>query len=788
MSIKVLNRPAVLIGNRGSLISQTFTSNGTYNASDYSADGFNVVNVSVAGGGGNDNELKLLTGRVGDYTVPQEIGSIYNLRQYAFRADPYLKRIDFNNVTLIPSAVCSGCVNLSEIVCDNVEAIVGYSAFYQCSRIKSINFPKLKFIDGGQTFAGITDLRVIEFPELVNISATSLIHGSSAFLTSVSFPKCVNISGPFVGVGNRNLTSIATPNLVYVWQSAFLGLSLIEHFDVDNLFKIEGSANFSGCYALKSIYLKHFEIVPSGTFYSCYALSQADIKGVTSLYQNAFCRCSSLESAFFPLCSVVGNSCFSNCSSLSQVTLGCTSIGVNAFSNCTSLESLYMLTCSVPSLSANAFGNTPMADNTLLGHFGSIYVPSSLVASFKAATNWVSLSDRITALPSDYDSKFVYAYEFYNRTDLTSFPSEKLDAEYICNHAFVNCSYITGTAYFSKVKEIGANAFSSCYGLTSLNFPECYLVGRNAFSGCLYLTSASFPELIAAEQGAFTFSTSNSISYLEFPKLEYAASSCFALLRNLESINVPSLKVIDRQAFMGCYKLSSIYAPNVMYAGDGIFSQTSISYFRLNNLAVLSCFGWCSKLQEVYAPNAAAITAYCFENNQALSKVTFSNLYSIGVGAFRSCTKLPEINIDKVVGALGMSCFLSCHSLTKIRNFNADYVQDYCFANCTNLSKCLLAAWSFTAYVFVNCSKLSKLYLISPVPAMLTMSNIFSNTPMVNSAYLSGVYGSIYVPSALVSDYQNDSVWSWFADRFVGLADEEFQDVIDHWYDTEPNE
>jgi hypothetical protein len=39
-----------------------------------------------------------------------------------------------------------------------------------------------------------------------------------------------------------------------------------------------------------------------------------------------------------------------------------------------------------------------MSISTLTGSFGSIYVPSSLVASYKAATNWAAYADRIRAI------------------------------------------------------------------------------------------------------------------------------------------------------------------------------------------------------------------------------------------------------------------------------------------------------------------------------------------------------------------------------------------------------
>jgi len=784
MSIKVLNRPAVLIGNRGSLISQTFTSNGTYNASDYSADGFNVVNVSVAGGGGNDNELKLLTGRIGDYIVPQEIGSMSNLNTGAFYFKRGLRSIDLNNVQVIPAAAFSGCSGLTEVVGNKVEFISGYSDFNSCVNLKSVSFPELKLYIGGAAFEGCRQIESLDFPKLAYVSGGSLVWGNSATISSISFPECVCINGNVFGAYNRNITSLATPKLTTIMMSTFYGLSLIEKFDTDNLFSMIGSANFYGCRSLKSIYLKAVPSVQQTNFSGCSSLSEASLGGVIRLEGSVFFGCTSLQSAFFPFCVYVGPHCFASCSSLSQVFLGNASISNSAFFNCTSLESLYMLTCQVPTLFNNAFSNTPMQSDSYLGHFGSIYVPSSLVASFKAATNWASLSDRITALPSEYDSKFIYAYEFYNRTDLTSFPSEKLNAEYICNNAFYSCYNISGEAYFSKAKEIGHSAFYTCRSLTSLNFPECNLAGSQAFYSCNGLESMSFPELVVALTSAFY---NNSISHLEFPKLEFIGSGCFEIMKQLNSISVPNVKYIDREAFMNCYSLQSVSLPNLLYFSNGIFSQTSVSYFRYDGVTMPG-LAWARSLSEIYAPNVIAITGNGFENCNALSKVTFSTLYFLPYNCFRSCANLKEINIDKVSGELPTSCFYGCTTLKKIRNFYASYITASCFASCFSMSKALFATYYIYSSAFANCRSLSKLYLMATAMVSLQNSNAFSSTPIANSGYLSGAYGSIYVPSYLVSDYQNDSMWSWFADRFVGLTDEEFQDVIDHWYDAEPNE
>ena len=61
--------------------------------------------------------------------------------------------------------------------------------------------------------------------------------------------------------------------------------------------------------------------------------------------------------------------------------------------------SLYLLGSSLVILSnKNAFSGTPMSLSTYTGSFGSIYVPASLLASYKAATNWTTYSKRFVGV------------------------------------------------------------------------------------------------------------------------------------------------------------------------------------------------------------------------------------------------------------------------------------------------------------------------------------------------------------------------------------------------------
>ena len=124
------------------------------------------------------------------------------------------------------------------------------------------------------------------------------------------------------------------------------------------------------------------------------SLTSVNFPACTSIGAYAFDNCSSLTSVSFPACTTIGNGVF-RCSSLTSVNFpACTTIGRNAFSKCYSLINITLGASTVCKLNAsNAFTSTAIASGT-----GYIYVPSSLVASYQTATNWIYFSSVIKAI------------------------------------------------------------------------------------------------------------------------------------------------------------------------------------------------------------------------------------------------------------------------------------------------------------------------------------------------------------------------------------------------------
>ena len=195
----------------------------------------------------------------------------------------------------------------------------------------------------------------------------------------------------------NGLTSINFPNVDDVESNAFYGCGNLSAASLPNATTI-GTSAFDGCSKLENVYIPKVTGIYSTCFRGC-IMSEMILPSLTFLGQNAFQNCSQLVSISLPILEAVGAAAFSNCSKLSAISLPkVSSISANAFAACTKLESVYLLSNSVVSgASTTMFKSTPMSASSYLGYYGSIYVPASLVDSYKAATNWSVYADRITS-------------------------------------------------------------------------------------------------------------------------------------------------------------------------------------------------------------------------------------------------------------------------------------------------------------------------------------------------------------------------------------------------------
>ena len=149
---------------------------------------------------------------------------------------------------------------------------------------------------------------------------------------------------------------------------------------------------FESCTSLTQVNLPMCSYIGDYVFSSCSSLSQIDLPMCSYISDNAFNECISLLQISLPVCSYIGAGVFYSCISLLQINLPmCSNIGYQTFYNCSSLSIITIEYSSVCSLIGSAvFTNTQITSST-----GSIYVPASLVESYKSAKHWSYFSTQI---------------------------------------------------------------------------------------------------------------------------------------------------------------------------------------------------------------------------------------------------------------------------------------------------------------------------------------------------------------------------------------------------------
>lgn len=174
----------------------------------------------------------------------------------------------------------------------------------------------------------------------------------------------------------QNCTSLATaklPNATKLNESAFKGCSSLTEVDFSSVTE-QGNYMFQECSALKKVSFPSFNsTVNRSAFYGCRSLIRCDLPMAAGLGQYAFQECSNLMELYLPESSSISGSAITACIKL------CALILPNE-SKVATLTSAFIY-------SSETIANT-----------GYIFVPSSLLETYKAATNWSTYAGRFKAM------------------------------------------------------------------------------------------------------------------------------------------------------------------------------------------------------------------------------------------------------------------------------------------------------------------------------------------------------------------------------------------------------
>lgn len=176
---------------------------------------------------------------------------------------------------------------------------------------------------------------------------------------------------------------------------------------------------FQNSTQLTAVYFPNATSVRERAFDGCDALTEIDFSSATTLGEYAFNNSGATVMAFpsatsvatytfgnikkttnliLPKLATIPQSVCRQSTGIVKIDLGvCTSIANYAFYGCSSLVTLIIRTPSVCALAGTAAFTT----TKIMSGAGYIYVPSALVDSYKAATNWSTYATKIRAI-EDY--------------------------------------------------------------------------------------------------------------------------------------------------------------------------------------------------------------------------------------------------------------------------------------------------------------------------------------------------------------------------------------------------
>ena len=244
---------------------------------------------------------------------------------------------------------------------------------------------------------------------------------------------------------------------------------------------------------------------------------------------------------------------------------------------------------------------------------------------------------------------------------------------------------------------------------------------------------------------------------------EYAFAGC----PNLSTVDLPNVSVVPNGAFMNCSNLASVNIPN-------------------SNVVGFNAFQYCGALTEINLPVCYNVGDNAFLGT-SLTAIDLPEVSDIGQNAFNSLFNLTTVNIPKCK-RLGYGAFQGT-SITAVDLPICENVGDYSFAYCNNITSanlpvcvniggsafegnaalttvyaptCTNIGWNAFNNTSLSDLDISKIYWCN-----LSSPDIFNETPLRNGE------GTIKVHKSSLAKYQSDFAWSAFADRFVGVGEDD---------------
>ena len=440
----------------------------------------------------------------GDLQVVSPDNWVYNIVQTAnqtISGNPSAKTVDHNNGTyssalsfnarITPNTgYVPGTIQKSADKANHVYTITATAAKEIAGMVEN---GYAKVYEDGDSFYEKDNYR----DELYGLAGDILVAGmkntdlsNTNFFSMVSRNNLITkFKNTFItGVGDNLLDSCSAltladlPNLESAGDSLLDSCTALTSVNLHNL-KIAGMNLIDGCTNLTSVDLTSLESAGNSVLGYSNKLASVDLPNLESVGNGLLNECSALTSVSLPNLTTAGNHLLSYCTSLTAVGFpNLKSVGGTFLSNSPKLQYIYLRSTTMCTLG----GITTLPSSV------SIYVPASLIDSYKTADNWkkyaanfkpltgkmltdVTLNLRGT-FASDGFLNFAVQLNPLNPTGIHSVIVEKKNGKYgiifIVYEEYQNCiiKLSTGTDYSENINisyEVGDDGDKTMVGIIS---------------------------------------------------------------------------------------------------------------------------------------------------------------------------------------------------------------------------------------------------------------------------------------------------------------------------------
>ena len=577
---------------------------------------------------------------------------------------------------------------------------IAYSAFENCTTIKSVIIPESIQWIGTYAFRGCSGLESVTFNEGLKTIYGGAFYGCP--ITSLVIPNSVTT------INTYNEGSSAYPD----YRGAFENCDKLKNIIIGDGLTSIAIDTFRDCALLNSVIIGNsVSSIDNYAFYNCDSLTDVDMGiSVNTICIYAFADCNALKHVDIgEAVNVIGSSAFENCNALESINISSSVEKINsrAFLNCTSLANI-VIPSNVQLIGLYAFNGCSGLTSVTFNE-GLKTIEGG--AFYGCPITSLVIPDSVTTINT------------YNEGS-SAYPDYR--------GAFENCTQLKSVVIGSGLSTISRETFDQCWSLVDVDMGGVITIELRAFCNCDALENLRIGESVLEigeeafyDCGALTNVTmSNSVKYIQMG----AFRSCTAL----KNVTIGSSVVkIDTYAFKSCTSLEFIEIPSSVqwigyYAFDGCSGLTSVKLNEGLKTIYGGAFYGCALTELVIPDSVTAINTY----NEGTSS------YPDYRGAFENCTQLKSVVIGSGLSTISRETFRGCASLTNITiPENINTIGDYAFADCKKLEYIVIEGTTLKTigkYVTSSCNSIRRIYYKGTIADWNTISINSANVAPFN--------------------------------------------------------